>query len=67
MASYTWFGRIFFILLLASRRRIILSELTGTEVSINPIWGIPVLPVSLSSLLAPLFERVFLKADARWA
>ena len=38
----------------------VLSELTGTEVSINPIWGIPVAGV-IVFFIGALFERVFLK------
>ncbi len=38
----------------------VLSELTGTEVVINPIWGIPVAAVIVFAMGAA-FERVFLK------
>ena len=38
----------------------ILSELTGTEVVINPIWGIPVAGV-IVFVMGAVFERVFLK------
>lgn len=38
----------------------ILSELTGTEVTVNPIWGIPVAAVIVFAMGA-IFERIFLK------
>ena len=38
----------------------LLSELTGTEVQVNPIWGIPVAAV-IVFLMGAVFERVFLK------
>lgn len=38
----------------------ILSELTGSEVSVNPIWGIPVAAV-IVFVMGAVFERVFLK------
>ncbi len=38
----------------------VLSDLTGTEVSINPIWGIPVAAV-IVFVMGALFERTFLK------
>ena len=41
----------------------LLSELTGTEVQVNPIWGIPVAAI-IVFLMGALFERIFLKADA---
>lgn len=47
----------FYFLLHGAR---ILSDLTGTEVVINPIWGIPVAGVIVFAMGA-LFERVFLK------
>ncbi len=37
-----------------------LSDFTGTEVSINPIWGIPVAAV-IVFVMGALFERTFLK------
>lgn len=47
----------FYFLLHGAR---ILSDLTGTEIVINPIWGIPVAGVIVFAMGA-LFERVFLK------
>lgn len=38
----------------------VLSDFTGTEVSINPIWGIPVAAV-IVFVMGALFERTFLK------
>ena len=38
----------------------ILSDLTGTEVTINPIWGIPVAAV-IVFVIGAAFERAFLK------
>ena len=38
----------------------ILSELTGTEVTVNPIFGIPVAAI-IVFLMGALFERIFLK------
>ncbi|MYH66032.1 MAG: branched-chain amino acid ABC transporter permease [Chloroflexi bacterium] len=38
----------------------LLSELTGTEISINPLWGIPVAGI-IVFLMGALFERAFLK------
>ena len=38
----------------------VLSSITGTEVVINPIWGIPVAGV-IVFLMGALFERTFLK------
>ena len=37
-----------------------LSELTGTEVQVNPIWGIPVAAV-IVFMMGAIFERIFLK------
>ncbi len=47
----------FYFLLHASN---ILSELTGTEVQVNPIWGIPV-AAAIVFLMGAVFERIFLK------
>ena len=47
----------FYVLLHAGN---ILSALTGTEISINPLWGIPVAGVIVFGIGA-LFERSFLK------
>lgn len=47
----------FYFLLHGAR---ILSDITGTEVVINPIWGIPVAGVIVFAMGA-LFERAFLK------
>ena len=38
----------------------ILSELTGTEISVNPIWGIPVSAI-IVFVMGAVFERIFLK------
>jgi len=38
----------------------VLSELTGTEVQVNPIWGIPV-AAAIVFLMGAVFERIFLK------
>ncbi len=38
----------------------VLSELTGAEISINPIWGIPVAAV-IVFIMGAVFERIFLK------
>ena len=38
----------------------LLSELTGTEAQVNPIWGIPVAAV-IVFLMGAIFERTFLK------
>ena len=38
----------------------ILSDLTGTEVVINPIWGIPIAGV-IVFVMGAVFERIFLK------
>jgi len=47
----------FYFLLFGSQ---VLTDLTGTEVSINPIWGIPVAGV-IVFLMGAIFERIFLK------
>jgi len=47
----------FYFLVFASQ---ILSDLTGTEVSVNPIWGIPVAGI-IVFFMGAIFERVFLK------
>ena len=47
----------FYFLLHASN---LLTELTGTEISVNPIWGIPVAAV-IVFLMGAVFERIFLK------
>lgn len=47
----------FYFLLFGSQ---ILTDLTGTEVSINPIFGIPVAGV-LVFIMGAVFERIFLK------
>ena len=38
----------------------ILSDITGAEISINPIWGIPVSAV-IVFVMGAIFERIFLK------
>ena len=38
----------------------LLSQVTGTEISINPLWGIPVAAL-IVFLMGAFFERVFLK------
>ena len=38
----------------------ILSQLTGTEVTVNPIWGIPVAAL-IVFVMGAIFERIFLK------
>ncbi len=38
----------------------LLSQLTGTEISINPLWGIPVAAL-IVFLMGAFFERMFLK------
>lgn len=38
----------------------ILSEITGAEVTVNPIWGIPVAAI-IVFLIGAVFERIFLK------
>ena len=47
----------FYFLIFASQ---ILSDLTGTEVSVNPIWGIPIAGI-IVFLMGAIFERIFLK------
>ncbi len=47
----------FYFLIFASQ---ILSDLTGTEVSVNPIFGIPVAGV-IVLIMGAVFERIFLK------
>ncbi len=47
----------FYFLLHGSR---ILSDLTGTEVVVNPIWGIPVAGL-IVFVMGAVFERIFLK------
>lgn len=47
----------FYFLLHASN---LLSQLTDTEISINPLWGIPVAAL-IVFLMGAFFERVFLK------
>ena len=47
----------FYFLLHASN---LLTDLTGTEISINPIWGIPVAAL-IVFLMGAVFERIFLK------
>lgn len=47
----------FYFLLFASQ---VLSDLTGTEISVNPIFGIPIAGI-IVFIMGAIFERIFLK------